>query len=193
MEKLLPLLEGSTVVLGLRYQGLTVKQMQPLRKALPTEGAKLLVCKNSLLKRAAEEIPGWEELKGAAKGDNAWLFIQEEQVASSVKAYLAYQSKLRDALPKDKREDFKLLDVSGGAMSGKALTSADVKRLEKLPTKLELITKVAQLMNQLPTKLAVAVKQVPTKLAYGIKALADADDNKDAVVGDVCKPAPATE
>ncbi len=38
---------------------------------------------------------------------------------------------------------------------------------------------------QVPTKVAVAIKQVPTKLAYGIKALADGDDNKDLIVGDV--------
>ncbi len=38
----------------------------------------------------------------------------------------------------------------------------------------------------------MAIKQVPTKLAYGIKALADGDDNKDLLVGDVFpKAAPA--
>ncbi len=45
---------------------------------------------------------------------------------------------------------------------------------------------------QVPTKLAVSIKQVPTKLAYGVKALADGDDNKDAVVSDIFpKPAAA--
>ena len=38
---------------------------------------------------------------------------------------------------------------------------------------------------QVPTKVAVAIKQVPTKVAYGIKALADGDDDKTKLVGDV--------
>ena len=43
----------------------------------------------------------------------------------------------------------------------------------------------------MPTKLAVGVKQVPTKLALGVKALADGDDNKDLVVGDIFPKADA--
>ena len=45
---------------------------------------------------------------------------------------------------------------------------------------------------QVPTKLAVGLKQVPTKVAYGVKALADGDDNKDAIVSDIF-PKPATD
>lgn len=185
MAKILPLLESSTVVVGLRYMGLTVKQMQQFRASLPKEGATLLVCKNTLLKRAADEVEGWTDLKTAAKGDNAWLFIQEEYVAESIKAYLKFQAKAKEGLPKDQRETSTLLDVSGGSMSGQPLTNADMKRLEKLPTKLELIATIARLIKQVPTKVAVSVKQVPTKVALGIKALADAEDDKSLIVGDV--------
>lgn len=44
---------------------------------------------------------------------------------------------------------------------------------------------------QVPTKVAVAIKQVPTKVAYGIKALADGDDNKELIVGDLFPKAPS--
>ena len=185
VAKLVPLLEESSVVLGVRYQGLTVKQMMQFRRALPTEGATLMVCKNTLLKNAADQVGGWEDLKPAAKGDNAWLFIQEEQIADSIKAYLAFQKETKEELPKEERDSLYALTMTGGAMSGEVLTEADLKRLEKMPTKKELIATIARLLNQLPTKVAVGVKQVPTKLAFGVKALADADDNKGAVVGDV--------
>ena len=33
--------------------------------------------------------------------------------------------------------------------------------------------------------MAVSIKQVPAKVAYGIKALAEADDDKSCLVGDV--------
>ncbi len=45
---------------------------------------------------------------------------------------------------------------------------------------------------QVPTKVAVSIRQVPAKVAYGIKAIADADDDKSKVVGDVLpKPSSA--
>lgn len=183
--KLVPLLEESSVVVGLRYQGLTVKQMQQFRRSLPVEGATLLVCKNTLLKTAADKVDGWEELKPAAKGDNVWLFIQEETISESIKAYLKFQKETIEAVPAEERDSITALTMSGGVMSGKALTDADIQRLEKMPTKTELMATLARLLNQLPTKVAVSIKQVPTKVAYGVQALADADDNKDAVVGDV--------
>jgi len=185
VSKLVPMLEESSVVVGLRYQGLTVKQMQQFRRSLPAEGATLMVCKNTLMKNAADQVEGWENLKPAAKGDNVWLFIQEEQIAESIKAYLKFVKETKEELPKEEREDMHALRMSGGVMSGDSLTDADIKRLESMPTKTELIATIARLLNQLPTKVAIGVKQVPTKLAYGVKALADADDNKDAVVGDV--------
>ena len=196
VDKLVPLLEESSVVVGLRYQGLSVKQIQQFRRALPKEGAKLLVCKNTLLKLAADKVEGWEELKPAAKGDNAWLFVQEESISSGIKAYLDFQKEVVDAVPQDERDAVTMLNMTGGVMSGKALTPSDLKKLEKMPTKTELMATLARLLNQLPTKIAVSVKQVPTKVAYGVKALADADENKEAIVGDVCKPsasAPAAE
>ena len=39
--------------------------------------------------------------------------------------------------------------------------------------------------RQLPTKVARGINAVPSKVAYGVKALADGDDDKSKVVGDV--------
>lgn len=78
-------------------------------------------------------------------------------------------------------------------MDGKFVTPEEFRKLEKMPTKQELIATIARLIKQVPTKVAIGIKQVPTKVAYGIKAMADADDNKEALVGDVCKPKAAAE
>ena len=110
MTTLVPLLEGSSVVIGLRYMGLTVKQMQDFRRSLPAD-AKLVVCKNTLMRVAIDQVPGWAELKPAAKGDNAWLFAPEESIAESVKAYVALEKRLVDALPKEEREGARPVDV----------------------------------------------------------------------------------
>lgn len=38
---------------------------------------------------------------------------------------------------------------------------------------------------QVPTKVAVSIRQVPSKVAYAVKALADGDDDRSKLVGDV--------
>lgn len=45
---------------------------------------------------------------------------------------------------------------------------------------------------QVPRKIAISIKQIPTKVAFGVKALADGDDNKDAIISDIF-PKPAAE
>lgn len=49
-------------------------------------------------------------------------------MSEAVKAYLAFEKKLRDALPKEEREAMTLLGVTGGAMDGKLLTAAEVRQ-----------------------------------------------------------------
>ena len=46
---------------------------------------------------------------------------------------------------------------------------------------------------QVPIRLAVSINQVPLKLAYSIKALADGDENKELLVGDVFPKPPKEE
>ena len=46
---------------------------------------------------------------------------------------------------------------------------------------------------QVPIRLAVSINQVPLKLAYSIKALADGDENKELLVGDVFPKPPKDE
>lgn len=43
-----------------------VKQIQDFKRTLPGE-TKMVVCKNTLMKRAADAVEGWSELKPAAK------------------------------------------------------------------------------------------------------------------------------
>lgn len=48
-------LSSSLLAVNLKYQGLTVKEVQDFKRTLP-EDAKLIVAKNSLLKIAANEV-----------------------------------------------------------------------------------------------------------------------------------------
>lgn len=113
VQQLETLLQGSAVVVGLRYQGLTVKQLQEFRRSLPAE-SKVLVCKNTLMRVACDKVEGWSELKPATKGDNAWLFVNEEVIAESIKAYVAFEKKLLEGVPKEERATARPIDVRCG-------------------------------------------------------------------------------
>lgn len=88
--------------------------------------AEVLVCKNTLMRIAADRVEGFSPLKEATKvrlrtvtaavltaqrhiiivtqGDNAWVFVQEDHIAESVKVYLDFEKKLTAGLSKEAKE-----------------------------------------------------------------------------------------
>jgi len=185
VEKLTAAFEESTAVFGIRFQNISVKKLQQLRRSLPQEGAHMYVVKNNLLKIAADKVDGWSELKQSAKGDNAWIFAREENVSACVKAFMEFEKDLKADIPKDKRAAAKPTDITGGVLDGYFLDYANVLKLEKMPSKQELIRDVAIMIKKVPTKVALSIKAVPTKLARAINLLAQGDENGDLLVGEV--------
>lgn len=165
--------------------------MESLRRALPPQ-AKLIVCKNTLVRRAAEAAGGWEALGPATSQENAWVFAPEDAIAGSVKAYLDFEKALHADLTKEEKEaKVKKTDLSGGAMEAAFLDGKALRSLKDMPTKLELLTRIAVLIKKVPTKVALAINAVPTKVGRGVSALADGDDDKTKLVGDVFPKAAA--
>ncbi|XP_058223247.1 large ribosomal subunit protein uL10c-like, partial [Rhododendron vialii] len=60
-------LQDCHLLAGIKYKGLTVKQLQDLRKSLP-ESTNLVVAKNSLVYKVIEGTQ-WEVLKSCMKGN----------------------------------------------------------------------------------------------------------------------------
>lgn len=185
VTKLTEAFESASVVFGVRFQGVSVKSMESLRRALPPS-AKLIVCKNTLVRRAAAAAGNWEALTPATSLENAWVFAPEDAIAGSVKAYLDFEKALHADLTKEEKEaKVKRTDVSGAVMEAAFLDSKALRSLKDMPTKLELITRIAVLIKKVPTKVALAINAVPTKVGRGVQALADGDDDKTKLVGDV--------
>jgi len=158
--------EETMLVAGIRYQGLTVNEMIKFRRELP-EGSHLVVAKNTLMVKASEETK-FAPIAECAVGMNAWLFV-DENVAPCVKGI--------KKLTKEWQKEGLDVDFSGAVLDGKYIEPKDMGPLEKLPTKKDLIAKVAVCIKQVPTKMARGTKGVPLKLAYGIKAVADGDSD----------------
>eukprot|EP00877_Chromochloris_zofingiensis_P013897 jgi/Chrzof1/8761/Cz03g23160.t1 len=168
-----------------------VQDVQKFRRGIP-EKSSVYVCKNSLMRIAANEVPGWTTIgeKGCS-GENAWVFVHEDEIPDAVKFYHKFADDLEKAAKAAAAKGMEVTcptELSCVVMDNKYLTPAEFKRCENLPTKQQLQATIARLLKQPARKLAVGIKMVPTKLAYGIKALADLDEDKSKTVAEVAKP-----
>ncbi|MEL6398766.1 MAG: 50S ribosomal protein L10 [Cyanobacteria bacterium J06626_4] len=150
------LLSHSQLAIVIDYKGLSVAEISDLRNRLREKGAVCKVTKNTLMRIAVEEDDNWKPMTQFLKDSSAFLLV-EEDLGGAIKAYQSFQ------------KDTKKTTLRGGVMEGRALTSDDLEAITKLPTREELIARIAGAINAVPTKLAVGTKAVPTKLAVGVK------------------------
>eukprot|EP00899_Mesostigma_viride_P026331 jgi/Mesvir1/6883/Mv09049-RA.2 len=140
---------------------LQVKYMQGLRRALPPN-CSVVVAKNTLVGVAIKDDPKLAKLNQLLEGPKAWLLADEDNVAAAVKAVRKYEKE-------NKAED----KFKGAVLDGQFIPADQITKLESLPTKLEVITKVAVSIKMVTTKVALGIKAVPRSVGYAAKALAD--------------------
>jgi large subunit ribosomal protein L10 len=104
------------------YRGLTNKQLEALRDALIPHGARFRIVKNTLTRRAAEQV-GAESLLVMLEGPTAIAFIESSGDPAAVAKALAATAK-----------ETNVLTLRGGLLEGKALSGDDVDRLATLPS-----------------------------------------------------------
>jgi large subunit ribosomal protein L10 len=150
---------GSIVVA--HYSGLTVAQLQTLRRSMKKSGATVKVAKNRLVKIALEgtELTAIGPL---LKGPTILAYAKDPVAAPKVAVDFA---KVNDKLV-----------ILGGAMGKTALNADGVKALATMPSLDELRAKLIGLINAPATKLAQLTTAPAGKLARVVGAYA----NKDA-------------
>lgn len=152
------LLEGSEFAFTIPNTGITVPEGNELRAALP-EGSTATVVKNTLMARAAEGTE-WDVATPELALSNMWIFVGDD-IKGSLKAVKDW------AKASEKAETH---DVVLGVIDGGLLDTAEVAKLAKLPSKLELIARIAGALNMAGAEgIAKRIKQVPTKLGRAIK------------------------
>ncbi|GLC40945.1 Plastid ribosomal protein L10, imported to chloroplast, large ribosomal subunit [Pleodorina starrii] len=183
-------LDKSIVVFGVRFKGLDVPTIQKFRKGLPPNSS-MYVTKNTLMKVAVSQTQGWEALaEKGCEGENAWVFVNEEEIADAVKHYFKFEEDLFTEAKKQaaKNQEVKRpTELSCVVMSGKYLTPAELKKCENLPTKAQLYATIARLAKQPAQKLATGIKAVPTKLAIALKKVSELDDDKSKTLAQVAQ------
>ena len=139
----------SSTIIVCEYRGLTVAQIQEVRRALHKEKAEMNVYKNSLVERAVDEL-GYNELNDILKGPNAIVF--SEDVIAGAKVIAKYAKRHRD-----------ILVVKGGIVEGKFVDAKGMLEVAKLPGKEGLISMFLSCLQAPIRSFACAVKAVADK------------------------------
>ena len=139
---------SQTLVIA-EYRGLTVAQLQEIRRALAKDNSELCVYKNSLVERAMDEL-GLAEVKDSLTGPNAIIF--SEDVSAGAKVIAKYAKRFKD-----------ILVIKGGVVEGKPVDAAKVVEVSKLPGKEGLISMFLSCLQAPIRSFACAVKAVADK------------------------------
>ena len=148
---------ATKVVVVAHYSGLTVAQMQNLRRQMKQAGAKVKVAKNRLAKIALEGSDV-ASIASLLKGPALIAFSGDPIAAPKVAVDFAKTN-----------ENFIIL---GGAMGTTALDPNGVKALAALPSLDELRAKIVGLIQAPATKIAQVVNAPAAKLARVVGAYA---------------------
>ena len=186
----------STGAVLTEYRGLTVKQLQDLRRALG-ENANYAVVKNTLTKIAAKEagVDGFDDL---LTGPTAIAFISGDLVEAA--------KGLRDFAKANPA-----LVIKGGFVDGASMDAKEIAKLADLESREVLLGKLAgamlaslsqavYLLNaplsqaaRLAGALQAKAEQDPTILAGGAGTPAPAEEAPEAADADAAEEAPAAE
>jgi len=154
VEGLQARLERSTAVIVTDYRGLTVAELQDLRRKLRPKGVEYHVVKNSLFTRAADGS-GRGALRSLLTGPTAVALGTSDEVDLA-----------KDLI--DETRTFKTLKIVGAFLGGRAMSAEDVQALAKLPSKLQLR---ATLVGSLTAPLSQTVAVLQAPLAQLVRVL----------------------
>ena len=152
--------ETTSVVVVAHYSGLTVAQMQSLRKQMRAAGATVKVAKNRLAKIALE---GTDVASIGSLMSGPTLIAYSDDPVAAPKVAVAFA-----------KESDKFV-ILGGAMGKTALDLKGVQSLATLPSLDELRGKIVGLIQAPATKLATLTNAPAGKLARVFQAYADRD------------------
>ena len=159
MEAIKADLDGVQAMWVIDACGLTVKDTEALRHEIREAGAIMKVYKNTIMRKALAELD-LVNMDEILEGPSAFVFCTGD-VAAAAKAITEFA------------KGNKTLEVKGGMMQGQFVTAEEIAAIASLPSKEELIAKIAGAISGVARGLAVSINGVPSGLAQAIKQVAD--------------------
>ena len=141
VDEIVGKLKSSESVIIFQYQGMTVEELSDLRRQLKEIDSEVKVYKNTLLKRAADQIN--INLDEFLEGPNAILFGKE--LLEPIKIVSEFAKKHNK------------LDIRVGVISGDVADLATIKEYAEIPSREGLLTMLAGGMMQYVKDLAIGL------------------------------------
>jgi large subunit ribosomal protein L10 len=154
-------LAKAQAVIVAEYRGLGVGAMTGLRAKARGAGVYLRVLKNTLARRAVQGTQ-FEKLSEQLSGPLVYGFAKDPVAGAKVLADFA-------------KENDRFV-IKGGAMPNALMSAKDVKVLATMPSREELLAKLAGTLQAPIVKLARTLNEVPGKFVRTLAALRDAKE-----------------
>ena len=161
LERTKKLLDSSQLVITVPYAGVSKEQSDMLRKEMGKK-VKSSVVKNSLMRKAIEGT-SFEVLKTVLKNENIFFFIPEGEAKPAMEGFKRWQKEIK------RTED--IHEPKSAAMDNVLYTGKTIAAVTNLPTKKELITKIAQGIKAVPTKVGRGIAAPGNKLGRAFMAI----------------------
>jgi large subunit ribosomal protein L10 len=152
-------LAGAQAVILAEYRGLDVGRVTQLRAKARKSGLYLRVLKNTLARRAVQGTP-FEKLTDRMVGPLMYGIARDPVAGAKVLAEFAKENEL--------------FVIRGGAMPNAVMSDKEVKALALLPSRGELLAKLAGTLQAPIAKLARTLNEVPGKFVRTLAAVRDA-------------------
>jgi len=148
VEEVKATMEDAALMFCVRSEGIKVNELNMMRQKFD-DSVTIRCVKNTLVKRATEDVPKFQGGESLLEYSNYWFFVPEDQMRPAVDTWSEW-------IKETKIEEN---DIFGGVFGGQLLDKDGVVEVSKLPTKQELMGTTATLLTVLPTKLARGIKQ----------------------------------
>ena len=162
------------------YRGLTNAQLEELRAKLRDSGARFQVVKNTLTRRAVEEV-GSESLLALLEGPTAIAFVETDGDPVAVAKALS-----------DTARDTKVLTLRGGLLAGSSIDADAIEALAKLPApevvKAQLVGVIVAPLTQLVGLLSAPLRDLVGLIDARVAQLEEGGDTSAAAAPDADEP-----
>src|SRR5574344_1068890 len=146
VSKLAEEIKDAELVLLVDYRGITVSDATALRNEVRNTNAEYKVIKNNIVKRALEKN-GENGLDAILEGPTAVIIAKEDYLTPAKTIY-------------NFTKDHDFYKIKGGIVEGKVMSAEEIITLAKLPSRQELLAKLAGALLGNITKLAVGLNEV---------------------------------
>ena len=155
VTKLAERFKKANIILLTDYRGINAEDVTKLRKDLGNVDAEYSVIKNNIIRRAFEEM-GIKDFEEKLVGPTAVITCKSDYLATSKVIYNFI-----------KENDYYTLKA--GMIEGEVKTKEEIFTLAQLPSREELLSKLAGVLLANISKLAVALDQVKQQKESGVE------------------------